>query len=102
MIQFVSRFGSPIAVGIYGHAAYELSSFILEVRQQTPYDILSSVDITEEILENDMLQNVQEKNGNNNRLKSGTKVKNNRKTDKLANNLSGIFSLLEIFQLIFL
>lgn len=38
----------------------------------------------------------------NNGQKSGMKIKNRKKTDKIASKISGIFSLMEVFQLIFL
>lgn len=94
------RFGSPISIGIYGHPAYEMSIFVLEVLKKSPNDINSSVKITDEVPENVMYETKQ--TDNNSGQKTGTKVKNKKKVDRMATKISGIFSLMEVFQLIFL
>lgn len=98
---FFCRFGSPISIGIYGHPAYETSTFVLEVLRNSPNDVGSFVKITDEVPENVMFENKQF-DATDSGQKSGTKVKNKKKADKIANKISGIFSLMEVFQLIFL
>lgn len=95
------RFGSPISIGIYGHPAYEMSIFVLEVLKKSPNDINSVVKITDEVPENVMFETKQT-DDNNSGQKTGTKIKNKKKVDKMAAKISGIFSLMEVFQLIFL
>lgn len=99
MDQLFYRFGSPISIGIYGHSAYETSTFILEVLKKSPSDINSFVKITDEVNEN---VSGEKPIDNESDQKSGTKVKNKKKGDKITSKISGFFSLMEVFQLIFL
>lgn len=102
MIYLFYRYGSPIAVGIYGHPAYDKSTFILEVLKSSSNNIKTLVTITDEVPERLVFENNHKENGDSIGQKSGAKVKYKKKNDKISNKLSGIFSLLEVFQLIFL
>lgn len=97
--QYKFRFGSPISIGIYGHPAFERSTFILEVVKQSS-EITSYATITDEVPEF-IESKYPVTGGNSNLLKNTVKLKN-KKMEKMSNKLSGIFSLLEVFQLIFL
>lgn len=89
-------------MGIYGHAAYETNVFTLNVLKKLPSDITSYATISDEIPEIEIFEpKVKQLNENLNQ-KNDAKIKIKKKTEKMSSNLSGIFSLLEIFQLIFL
>lgn len=103
MLKFYCfRFGSPISVGIYGHPAYEASTFTLEVLKLSDSDVTSYVTITDEVLETGMLENKFKQYHDTNGKNAELKPNNKKKMKKMSNKLSGIFSLLEVFQLIFL
>lgn len=97
-----SSFGSPIAVGIYGHPSYEISTFTLEIYKKISVsDTGSLLLITDEMPEDEELKDKKTsitEPGPRRYIK--TKVK--KKSEKVSNKLGGIFSLFEIFQLIFL
>lgn len=91
-------------MGIYGHPAHETSSFIFEVLKNSPGDIHAFSTITDEIPEMEKSgDKIDDFNDHSNaQTKTGAKIKNKKKGDKFSSKLSGIFSLLELFQLMFL
>lgn len=97
------RFGNPISVGIYGQAAYETSNYIFEVVKQSPGDYTSYVRITDKVPEVELYEHEPQINPDNSyEQKNDAKVKSKKKTDNVSSKINGIFSLLEVFQLIFL
>lgn len=96
------RFDSPISVGIYGHPAYERSIFQLDILKQSN-EIPSYATITSEVPEielSDLKYKVIEDKGDI--QKNNVKLKHKKVVEKMSNKHSVIFSLLEVFQLIFL
>ncbi|KAG5896896.1 hypothetical protein JTB14_033534 [Gonioctena quinquepunctata] len=96
VIVIPSEFESPISVGIYGHPAYESSSFLLEIFGLSEEGENSFVII-------DDVPHRKSSNGAN----QGTKIKPKPRLGKkivqsYSHKIGGLFSLFEIIQLIFL
>lgn len=98
MFLFFS-FKSPIAVGVYGHSAHELSVFVLEIFRNPKSDIKTFAIIVDELP-----QSVKEQNSipTEEKVKNPKSKTNKRKTESVASNVNGFFSLFEIIGLIFL
>ncbi|CAH1102660.1 unnamed protein product [Psylliodes chrysocephalus] len=99
VIEIPLSFKSPIAVGVYGHSAHELSVFVLEIFRNPKSDIKTFAIIVDELP-----QSVKEQNSipTEDKAKNPKSKTNKRKTESVASNVNGFFSLFEIIGLIFL
>lgn len=98
-VEIPKNFKRPVGIGIYGHPSYENSTYILEVyydRDQSEPDVFSSLTNDLTVEDNTILDNM---NGDDERDEvSFNGIKKYRIKGKL---LAGMWSLLEIFDLLF-